>query len=186
VDKYVSGVKDYMETIAKAKENLYKIAGKVTQRDVEISINHGDIPDLNEQGLFLTVTGTSAENGDDGSVGRGNRVSGLITPGRPMSMEAASGKNPINHVGKIYNILSFRIADEILKQVPEVKEAEVKLLSQIGSPIDDPRMCYISLLTKKESDFAGAHKQATDIADGMLADIKKVTEDVIHGRVKTF
>lgn len=186
VDKYVPSVEAYMENIAKAKESLSKLAGRITDRKVDISINHGDIPKLREQGLFLTVTGTSAENGDDGSVGRGNRVSGLITPGRPMSMEAASGKNPINHVGKIYNILSFRIADRIVKEVPEVRQCEVQLLSQIGSPIDDPKMCYISLLPKKDKDLSGAQKQATEIADDMLAKIKQVTDDVINGRVKTF
>jgi len=186
VDKYVSGVDAYMENIAKVKEALAGIAEKTTKRDVEIFINTGDIPKMKEDGLFLTVTGTSAENGDDGSVGRGNRVSGLITPGRPMSMEAASGKNPINHVGKIYNILSFRIADEILKKVPEIRQADVQLMSQIGTPIDDPKMCYISVMTKKESDFASAQKQATAIADDMLAKIKQVTEDVISGKVKTF
>jgi len=183
VDKYVSGVEDYMENIVKAKEKLYQIASKITDRDVEIVINTGDVPSRKESGLFLTVTGTSAESGDDGSVGRGNRVSGLITPGRPMSMEAASGKNPINHVGKIYNILSFRMADRILKEIPEIKQAEVQIMSQIGGPIDDPRMCYISVLT---DDLKSAQKQATAIADDMLAKIKQVTDDVIAGKVKTF
>ena len=186
VDKHVSGVDDYLENLARTKEKLYQLASRITSRDVEITINHGDVPSKKEQGIFLTVTGTSAESGDDGSVGRGNRVSGLITPGRPMSMEAASGKNPINHVGKIYNVLSFRIADRILAEVPEVRQAEVQIMSQIGRPIDDPRMCYISLLTKSEKDFAGAQKQAQDIADGMLAKIKQVTDDVIRGKVKTF
>jgi S-adenosylmethionine synthetase len=186
VDKYVASVHDYMENIAKAKEGLSEIAEKTTERNVEIMINTGDIPDMGESGLFLTVTGTSAENGDDGSVGRGNRVSGLITPGRPMSMEAASGKNPINHVGKIYNILSFRIADRIVAEVPEIKQAEVQLLSQIGSPIDDPRMCYVNILTDKCGDFPSAVKQAQDIADDMLAKVKQVTDDVINGKVRTF
>ncbi|MHA1487030.1 MAG: methionine adenosyltransferase, partial [Promethearchaeota archaeon] len=54
--------------------------------------------------LYLTITGTSAEAGDDGEVGRGNRSNGLITPCRPMSLEAVCGKNPINHVGKLYNV----------------------------------------------------------------------------------
>jgi S-adenosylmethionine synthetase len=186
VDKYVSGVDEYLENIAKVKEQLYPLAGKITERDVEISINTGDIPDMGESGLFLTVTGTSAENGDDGSVGRGNRVSGLITPGRPMSMEAASGKNPTNHVGKIYNILSFRIADQIVREVADIRQAQVQLLSQIGRPIDDPRMCYINILTEKGTDFNKAQADANAIADDLLADVKKVTHDVIHGKVRTF
>lgn len=185
VDRYVSSVGDYMENLAKAKEKLYQMAGNITDRDVEIVINTGDVPSQKESGLFLTVTGTSAENGDDGSVGRGNRVSGLITPGRPMSMEAAAGKNPINHVGKIYNILSFRIADRIVKEIPKVKQAEVQIMSQIGRPIDDPKMCYVSMLTDDKG-FKSAQKQATAIADDMLAKIKQVTDDVIYNRVKTF
>jgi S-adenosylmethionine synthetase len=184
VDKYVSGVQDYAENVERAKESLMALARKTTNRDMEIFINHGDIPKLQEKGLFLTVTGTSAENGDDGSVGRGNRVSGLITPGRPMSMEAASGKNPINHVGKIYNILAFRIADRLVEEVEGVKQADVQLLSQIGRPINDPKICYISLLS--EGDFKRAQREVTGIADEMLANIKQVTEDVIDGKVQTF
>ncbi len=183
VDKHVSGIEEYKENVEKAREGLAKLAEEITDRKTDILINAGDMTDMGESGIFLTVTGTSAENGDDGSVGRGNRVSGLITPGRPMSMEAASGKNPINHVGKIYNLLSFRIADRIVREVSGVRQAEVKLLSQIGRPIDDPRMCYISLMAQ---DMATAQRDATAIADEMLADIKKVTEDVIHGRVRTF
>jgi S-adenosylmethionine synthetase len=51
-----------------------------------------------EKGIYLTVTGTSAEQADDGQVGRGNRVGRLITPSRPMSLEAVEGKNPVSHV----------------------------------------------------------------------------------------
>ncbi|MBN2518333.1 MAG: methionine adenosyltransferase [Candidatus Altiarchaeota archaeon] len=185
VDKYISGVPDYMENIEKVKESLAGMADGITSRDVKIMINTGDVPARKEEGLFLTVTGTSAENGDDGSVGRGNRVSGLITPGRPMSMEAAAGKNPINHVGKIYNVLALRMADRIVKEIPEIKQVDVQIMSQIGSPIDNPRMAYISILTE-DKDFKSAQKQATEIADGMLASVSKVTEDIINGKVSVF
>jgi S-adenosylmethionine synthetase len=64
-----------------------------------VSVNCGD--DFSKGSVYLTVTGTSAEAGDDGQVGRGNRVNGLITPCRPMCLEAAASKNPVSHVGKI-------------------------------------------------------------------------------------
>jgi S-adenosylmethionine synthetase len=67
-----------------------------------------DIPDRDE--LYLTYTGSSIESGDEGVVGRGNRVTGLITPLRPMNIEGASGKNPVYHVGKLYNLAAQRIA----------------------------------------------------------------------------
>jgi len=43
-------------------------------------------------------------------VGRGNRVNGVVSLNRPMSTEAAAGKNPGSHMGKIYTLLSHQIA----------------------------------------------------------------------------
>lgn len=100
-----------------------------------------------EAGLYLTVTGLSAEMGDDGQVGRGNRINGLITPGRPMSLEAASGKNPARHVGKIYNALAMEIARAVCEQADAVQEASVQLVSQIGRSIADPWAASIQIVS---------------------------------------
>jgi len=89
-------------------------------------------------GIYLTVTGTSAEDADSGQVGRGT-CEWIIPLNRPVSSEAAAGKNPVSHVGKIYNVLSHRIANEIYVNVPDINEVYVWLLSQIGEPIDKPR-----------------------------------------------
>jgi S-adenosylmethionine synthetase len=43
----------------------------------------------------------------DAQFGRGNRINGLITPCRPMRLEAAAGKIPVTHVGKIYNVMAL-------------------------------------------------------------------------------
>jgi S-adenosylmethionine synthetase len=75
-----------------------ELAGQYDFTTADIAINAAD--HLPAGAVYLTVTGTSAEAGDDGEVGRGNRVNGLITPYRPMSLEAAPGKNPVTHVGK--------------------------------------------------------------------------------------
>ncbi|RLF13401.1 MAG: methionine adenosyltransferase, partial [Thermoprotei archaeon] len=119
----------YLSVKEEIKETVEKLASRITDKEVEVYVNTADKPDKNI--FYLTVSGTSAEHGDDGMTGRGNRVNGLITPTRPMSLEAAAGKNPVSHVGKLYNVLAFRIAEEIAK-LDEVKEAYVKILSQIG------------------------------------------------------
>ena len=117
------------------KEQIGKVAKKSTKRKVVVHLNTGD--DIKKGASYLTVTGTSAEMGDDGSVGRGNRCNGLITPNRPMSMEATSGKNPINHIGKIYNLLSTQIATGLRdRRLTGSRRLYVRLLSQIGQPID--------------------------------------------------
>ena len=110
---------------------------------VEVAVNAADRPDFGE--VYLTVTGTSAEAGDDGQVGRGNRINGLITPGRPMSLEAAAGKNPVSHVGKIYNVAAQAIARRLVADLPEVLYAECLLVSRIGAPITTPAVAEVRI-----------------------------------------
>ena len=94
---------------------------------------------MENNAVYLTLTGTSAEMGDDGAVGRGNRVNGVIAPFRATSLEAACGKNPISHVGKVYNVLALLAAQDIVEQVPAVRAATVYVLSQIGGALDQKR-----------------------------------------------
>jgi len=124
--------------------------------------------------------------GDDGSVGRGNRCNGLITPNRPMSMEATSGKNPINHIGKIYNILSTRIAQECVRSVEGIEEIYIRLLSQIGKPIDQPLVASVQVLPKPGFELKKIKPDIEAIIDNGLADITCITEKIIRGEIKTF
>ncbi|MEM2657883.1 MAG: methionine adenosyltransferase, partial [Archaeoglobaceae archaeon] len=137
VDRHIRDITEYDAVKREVAEFLKDIAPDYTSREVEVFVNTAD--DYSTKSVYLTVTGTSAENGDDGSVGRGNRCNGLITPGRPMSMEATSGKNPINHVGKLYNLLSNMIANRCYEEVEGIREVYVRILSQIGKPINDPK-----------------------------------------------
>ena len=92
-------------------------------------------PDFENRFPYLTLCGSSIECGDDGQVGRGNRYNNLITPCKPMTIEAYHGKNNKNHVGKIYQRLAFERAKEIYEQTG--KYTEVILVSKIGKPITE-------------------------------------------------
>ncbi len=141
--------------------------------------------DLKEVGQDIKVMG--GENGDDGSVGRGNRVSGLITPYRPMSMEAAAGKNPVTHVGKLYNLLSFDIADRLVKeQAGKVREVWVRIVSQIGKPIDQPQAATAQIIPEKGSNLKALEKDAAALIDEELENIYKLTDRIVAGKVRTF
>ena len=124
--------------------------------------------------------------GDDGSVGRGNRANGLITPNRPMSMEATSGKNPINHIGKIYNILSTRLACECVANVDGIEEIYIRLLSQIGTPIDYPLVASVQVLPEKGYEIGAMKRDVEAIVNEGLATVTCVTEKVINGEIRTF
>jgi S-adenosylmethionine synthetase len=139
---------EYVEIRKGVRDSIQTYAEKLAPgRKMMVDVNTADDDAAGE--VYLTMTGTSAECGDDGSVGRGNRVTGLITPFRTASLEAAAGKNPISHVGKIYNVLSFLAAKEIVSEVPEIHEASVYILSQIGHPLDQPLIATATIKPTK-------------------------------------
>src|SRR5437588_445867 len=185
VDKYVPDKDHYRSVKEELRERLLDNAVKYTDRSVKVDINTGD--NLDSEIYYLTVTGLSWENGDDGSVGRGNRVSGLITPYRPMSMEAAAGKNPVTHVGKLYNLLSFDIADRLVKeQAGKVREVWVRIVSQIGKPIDQPQAATAQIIPEKGTNLKAIEKDAAALIDEELENIYKLTDRIVAGKVRTF
>ena len=184
VDKYCADIREYQEYMGILTDEIGKVAKKSTKRKVVVHVNTAD--DIRKKSVFLTVTGTSAEMGDDGSVGRGNRCNGLITPNRPMSMEATSGKNPINHIGKIYNLLSTQVAQEAIKKVDGIEEMYIRLLSQIGKPIDQPLVASVQVLPRKGVTLPEINSEIRVIVDDNLANVTSITEKVIRGELKTF
>lgn len=187
VSKYVDGRDTYINVKEELNEIITDLAQNKTEREVETFINTGDDDTCaTEKGYYLTVTGTSAEMGDDGSVGRGNRANGLITPNRPMSMEATSGKNPINHVGKIYNLLSNKMADQITSEIDGIKQIHIMILSQIGKPIDHPKAASAQIIVEDGYSIPSVHKDVEGIMDTWLEDVGKITKMMVKGEIRTF
>ncbi|ETA67898.1 MAG: S-adenosylmethionine synthetase [Methanolobus sp.] len=184
VGKYIDDMDHYINLKEEMVDYVTDLALKRTDRKVTTFINAADNCEKNS--VFLTVTGTSAEMGDDGSVGRGNRSNGLITPNRPMSMEATSGKNPINHIGKIYNLLSTQMAKDIVKAVPDVDDVYIKLLSQIGKPIDQPFVASAQIIPADGANFNSIKSEVEVIMDDWLSDVTRITKMVINGELDTF
>lgn len=183
VSTHVPDFDHYCNIKDEVKEYVMKnYVDRKAARQTEVHINTAD--NYQRKVVYLTLTGTSAEHGDDGCVGRGNRANGLITPSRKMSLEATAGKNPVNHIGKLYNILANRIASEINRETG-AEEVYVRLLSQIGKPIDLPLVASIELLTDHMK-FAGIKNEAEGIANEHLANITKLTDEIINGKVSVF
>ncbi|MDO5826544.1 MAG: methionine adenosyltransferase [Methanosphaera sp.] len=187
VSKYVDDVDAYLNMKQELNDIVRDLAAKTTDYSVDTLINTADDESKrDESGYYLTVTGTSAEMGDDGSVGRGNRANGLITPNRPMSMEATSGKNPINHVGKIYNLLSNEITKEVVSDVEGVQNIDMIILSQIGKPIDQPRTATAHIQTEEGYSIDDVEDDVTKIIDKWLANITDIKDFMLEGKLRTF
>ena len=184
IDRYVDDIDEYRAEIASVEAFVHDVAEEHTEREVEVHVNTADV--IEEESVYLTVTGTSAEQGDDGSVGRGNRANGLITPNRSMSMEATSGKNPVNHIGKIYNLLSTDVAREVVAAVDGIRDLRIRLLSQIGRPIDQPHVADARVVTTDGVELEDIEDDVRAIVDAGLADVTSVTQRVIDGELSTF
>ncbi len=184
VASLVKDINEYISYKERIVKDVLEHAKRYTDKEVEAFINYGDSHDNGV--VYLTKSGLSCESGDDGQVGRGNRVNGLITPFRNMSLEAAAGKNPLNHVGKIYNVLAGEIARDVVKLYPQVKECSVSIVSQIGRPINDPKNLHIDLVLDKGEELKGIGKKISDIAGDYLENVGYITKEIIEGKHQIF
>jgi len=182
VDREVRDIDEYMSVKEQVVEDVLDLSSKIASNyKVVVNVNTADMPE--KKIVYLTVTGTSAEHGDDGATGRGNRANGLIPPMRPISMEATAGKNPVSHVGKIYNVVAYRIAEKIYRSIDGFREVYVELLSQIGKPIDQPLIASIKVLPDNEDNVSSDKvNEAIGIADEELANITNITKRIIESR----
>lgn len=184
IDKYISDTGDYVSK----KQDIVKLAKqeaeKITATSINVTVNAAD--DINNNSLYLTVTGTSAESGDDGEVGRGNRVNGLITPYRPMNLEAAAGKNPVTHVGKLYNIIAQQIAENLVQHIDVVLEAHCYMVSRIGSPINKPQVVDLQLSLAGDTPIDSIRSRVEVIVEDRLNNSINIQHDLIAGSLRIY
>lgn len=164
ISHLIPSLKDYIEIKSRVSSIITEYSGSIVSKKVSVDVNTADV--MEKGAVYITVTGTSAESGDDGQVGRGNRVGGLITPYRPMTLEATGGKNAISHVGKLYNIAAYNIANA-LTSTDGITEAYCYMVSQIGRPITEPQVVDLKL--------------RTELSEG---EVKRITEEVVGSELK--
>ncbi len=181
IGAHIADIADYLDGKHRIVEMARDAVGEATGREAaRIDVNAADDPPAS---IYLTATGTSAEAGDDGEAGRGNRANGLITPYRPMTMESVAGKNPVNHVGKIYNLASGLIAADLVSQVEGVLAAQCLMVSEIGQPIDEPQVIDLQIQPAAGKSLAALAPAAEDIVRRQLASLRRLADDLLDGRV---
>jgi len=187
VDRFISSEEDYFSKKAKILEEINRfVEARTNFESVGIQLNTLDVRGRGLGGLYLTVLGTSADSGDSGQVGRGNRVNGLISLNRPFCSEAAAGKNPVSHVGKIYNVLTYKIAQHVYEDVPEVEDVYIWLLSKIGSPIDEPAVAAAQVIMKGNNSLEKARREISEVLDYELENIDKFCMELAQGKIQIY
>lgn len=190
IDRYV----DEEDTYWSIKDSISKDIADFAERnkgslnEVKVDLNTLDERGRGMGGIYLSVTGTSAEDADSGQVGRGNRVNGVIALNRPSGMEAAAGKNPASHVGKIYSILAHKIAREVRAGADGIAEVYVWLASQVGRPVDKPRVASAQLVLEAGKELADVEEKVKEIIDFELAvpQMEIFIDDLVAGRYRVW
>ncbi len=182
ISRFVSSEKDYFSQKEAINSAMQQFAKNLSWfKKTSLHYNTLDQRGRGLGGIYLSLTGTSAEDADSGQVGRGNRVNGLISLNRPMGTEAAAGKNPLSHVGKIYNQLSHKLARDIYQNIEGIREVYVLLLSRIGAPIDRPRMAAVRILPEKGQKVSALAGAVEEIIKRELADINNFCQALGRG-----
>jgi S-adenosylmethionine synthetase len=184
IGRFLAGIDSYLDEKAALVAWVRDCASEHGFADCEVVVNAAD--DVTSGSIYLTVTGTSAEAGDDGEVGRGNRVNGLITPLRPMSLEAAAGKNPISHVGKIYNVLATRLAQAVVSAVAEVSESHCLIVSRIGAPVSSPALVDLRLAMRDGVPLGQVRKQIEELVADQFVRIPGLIGELVAGTISVF
>jgi len=140
-----------------------------------LMINCSD--DIEERKLYMNFTGSSIESGDEGMVGRGNRMGGVIAPLRPWTMEGICGKNSVYHVGKLYSVAAFEIADRLdRKGVP----ASVYLINRMAAPMREPWFAHVEIDPECMFEAQSVEQQVNDV----MNDLPSITEGILLQRYR--
>lgn len=170
---YVKNIESYLQNkdqiTKEIKDFIHTLYPEI---NLELYINTRDKIDKDNTDLYLTFTGSSIEMGDEGFVGRGNRMGGLITPRRFYTMEGICGKNPIYHTGKMYSVASYLISKKIYEECGV--NCSVEMIGQSGQPLSDP--FKITIYTDKIVDYSICDKITSDVLD----DFKNVSVGILN------
>lgn len=184
VDGHLNSIDDYIGAVDSLQAHLVQLCTDSGLSAPDVSVNTAD--DIASGRVFLTVTGTSAEAGDDGQVGRGNRINGLITPQRPMSLEAVAGKNPVSHVGKLYNVTATRLAAALVEELDDVLEAQCTLVSRIGHPITEPQLVDVRVSLAPDATQAPLQDAINQIVRDQLGRLTGLSDAFIAGSISVY
>ncbi|MDD5317540.1 MAG: methionine adenosyltransferase [Candidatus ainarchaeum sp.] len=183
IERFVESEDAYFKKKEEVRQAGLEFLRAKTGKKVALDLNTLDVRGRGINGVYLSLLGTSAEDGDCGQVGRGNRVNGLIPLNRPGSSEAAAGKNPVSHIGKIYNLLTYRIAERIYGELGNVGDTYVWLLSQIGKPVDQPHIIAVQCTHENGLEEASLKPKVDDIIEDEFDHLDRFIDDLAKGKL---
>jgi S-adenosylmethionine synthetase len=103
-----------------------------------------------------------------------------------MTLEAAAGKNPFSHVGKLYNVAAHRLAEALVESVPDISRAECYLVSQIGRRVDEPQIVDVRVGLQPTAALSDVRGRIEEIVRDAIARIGSLTQEILRGTIRLF
>ncbi|MFI9206393.1 methionine adenosyltransferase [Streptomyces sp. NPDC053048] len=178
IARHTPDLDTYVARRTQVRQIIEEQAARIApNHQITVSVNTRDVDERPE--LYLTATGSSIESGDEGVVGRGNRANGVISMLRPWSAEGVSGKNPVYHVGKLYNLAATEVAKRL--HASTNRAVAVALVSQSGRDLHDPWQVIVQSSSRQP--LPQALVQST--VDEVMGDLDELREALLAGKVAT-
>lgn len=171
ISTHVRSGKEYFENRATTLSIIERVSKRHPFERIAIDLTPGD--DLEQELIYMRLTGSCIESGDEGQVNRGNRIGGVISSRRPFSIEGLCGKNPAYHAGKLYSAAAWDIANTIWTS--HAIPSEVYIVSQIDRPLDEPWVVIVN--TPAPFDKSTIETAVASV----LADIGGITRRILNG-----
>ncbi len=94
------------------------------------------------QKKYMLGLGSCIECGEEGIVGRGNNINGIISTHRIHTLESWAGKNPVYHTGRVYVYMTAKLARSISERF-SVK-CTVTAITRCGDSLFPPYRLMVS------------------------------------------
>lgn len=178
IAKYTLNKEDYFNKLEIIKNLINEISiNYFPNSKIEIYLNTRDNKETDD--YYLTAIGSAVESGDEGAVGRGNRSRGVIPFSRNFSMEAACGKNPVYHTGKLFTVIGDLISKEIYNELGI--ENTVYCTSKMGDSITNPWNIAVEI----NQDLTPIiEKKITEIINNNINNHQNITFSIINNENK--
>ncbi|MCX6787127.1 MAG: hypothetical protein NTY93_01210 [Candidatus Kaiserbacteria bacterium] len=139
ISTHTMSYEHYRALITEHETRLQEIAEDILlshQLDVTVRVNP-------YQRLYMLGIGSCIECGEEGMVGRGNTISGIISSHRVHTQESWAGKNPVYHTGRVLGFLTSKLARAISTKL-NVK-CSVSAMTRCGDSLIPPRFLGVSV-----------------------------------------
>lgn len=123
------------------------------------------------QRQYMLGLGSCIECGEEGMVGRGNNINGIIATHRTHTLESWAGKNPVYHTGRVYGYITAKLA-RIISEHFSLK-CTVTAVTRCGDSMFPPYRLMIStsnpVNVQKINDFVERFLTETNYVEEILS-----------------